>query len=245
MLKFHGVQPIAPLPDLHPKGECPSCGSGTRFTLTTTLLPGSRLAGVKTFAASYACDLCLSPIAIEWTVNAWSDADVPLVRDPRLLTPLGLTLEMGSAPSAVRAPMAEALDCFRAGAFNGFAFLCWRAIEAMGDDTVGAGSPAPIIARLDDAMGLLGLADDWKSLLRRILTPPEGRSRAELPEINRERATVLLSVMRDLLYELYTRPARLKEAVRGVRGLVRETKRERRDLETREDSSRERLVGLK
>ena len=63
--------------------------------------------------------------------------------------------------------------------------------------------------------------------------------------MNRERATVLLSVMRDLLYELYTRPARLKEAVRGCRSLVRETRRERRDLEAPDVSSRERLVAFK
>ncbi len=239
MLKFHGPQPIAALPDLHPKGECPWCAAGTRFTLSTRLSPGAHRAGIKTFIASYACDLCLGPIGIEWTVNSWSREDVPLVRDPRLVTPLGLTFETGAAPAAVRAPLSEALDCFRSGAFNGFAFLSWRVVEAMADDAVGAGSPVTITSRVDDALGLLGLAESWKSLLHRILLPTAERPRADIPEMSREKAAVLLSVLRDLVHELYLRPVRLKEAVRGARSLIRETRRSQRtsdlDAPARED----------
>jgi hypothetical protein len=75
-------------------------------------------------------------------------------------------------------------------------------------------------------MGLLGLAEGFRSLVKGILAP-EGRVRPDLPEMNRERATVLLSVVTDLVYELYTRPARLKDSVRHCRSLRREARRER------------------
>lgn len=236
MLRFQGSQPIARLDELHPRAECPGCGAGTRFSLSTAPVPAARREGVKTFVASYACDGCQAPIAIEWTVNAWPDGGSPLVRDPRLLTPVGLGLDRDSLPGEVLAPLDEAAACWHAGAYNAFAWVCWRAIEAMADDTIGAGSSPALTARIDEAMGLLGLAQGFRSLVKGILAP-EGRARPNLPEMNRERATVLLSIVRDLVYELYTRPARLREAVRGCRGVRREARLERRREGERPESA--------
>lgn len=229
MLQFIGTQPIAPLDRLQPRAECPACATATRFSLTTSPLPSARREGVKTFVAGYACDACLAPIAIEWTINSWPDDGPPLVRDPRPLTPLGAAFDREGLPPEVDAPLAEAAACWNAGAYNAFAWMCFRAIEAMGDDALGAGSPARVRARIDDAMEVLGLPDGWRSLVRRVLVPPDDRPRPSLPALNRERATVLLSVVRDLVDELYARPRRLKESVRGCRVLQRDGRREQRE----------------
>jgi hypothetical protein len=229
MLKFQGAQPIARLEELHPRATCPGCGTGTRFSLSTSPAPSARREGLKTFVASYACDACRAPLAIEWTINAWPEeapGGGPFVRDPRLLTPVSLGLDRDSLPPEVLAPLDEAASCWHAGAFNAFAWMCWRAIRAMADDAIGAGSPAALTSRIDEAMGLLGLAEGFRSLVKGILAP-EGRVRPDLPEMNRERATVLLSVVTDLVYELYTRPARLKDSVRHCRSVQREARRER------------------
>jgi hypothetical protein len=237
MLKFHGTQPIARLDELHPRAECPGCGTGTRFSLSTAPRPEARREGVKTFVASYACDACQAPIAIEWTVNAWNEPGAaPLVRDPRLLTPVGLGLDRDSLPSEVLAPLDEAASCWHAGAYNAFGWMCWRAIQAMADDAIGSGSAPAITSRIDEAMELLGLARGFRSLVKEILAP-EGRARPHLPEMNRERATVLLSVVRDLVYELYTRPARLKDSLRGCRGVQREGRLERRQGRERSEGA--------
>lgn len=245
MLRFQGTQPIARLDELHPRAECPGCGAGTRFSLSTTVLPAARREGVKTFVASYACDGCLAPIAIEWTVNAWPEpgAGFPLVRDPRLVTPVGLALERDTLSPEVRAPLDEAAACWHAGAYNAFAFMCWRAIEAMADDAIGAGSPAALTSRIDEAMALLGLAQGFRALVKRILAP-EGRSRPDLPPIDRERATVILSIVSDLVHELYTRPAKLKESIRKCRAVQREARSERvRTRRLEAEAEREPLVS--
>lgn len=229
MLKFIGAQPIAPLDRLQPRAECPACATATRFSLTTSPLPSARREGVKTFVAGYACDACLAPIAIEWTINSWPEDGPPLVRDPRPVTPLGAAFDREGLPPEVDAPLSEATACWNAGAYNAFAWMCFRAIEAMGDDALGAGSPAPVRDRIDDAMEVLGLPDGWKALVRRVLVPPDGRPRPSLPAINRERATVLSAIVRDLVYELYVRPSRMKDSVRGCRALQRDGRREQRE----------------
>ena len=243
MLRFLGAQPIAPLDRLQPRAECPACATVSRFSLTTSPLPSARCEGIKTFVAGYACDACLAPIAIEWTINSWPDDGPPLVRDPRPVTPLGASFDREGLPPEVGVPLSEAMACWNAGAYNAFAWMCFRAIEAMGDDALGAGSPSPVCARIDDAMEVLGLPDGWKALVRRVLVQPDGRPRPSLPAINREKATVLSAIVQDLVFELYVRPSRMKNSVRGCRILQRDGRREQRERDSEE--SPEPLVRLR
>jgi hypothetical protein len=67
--------------------------------------------------------------------------------------------------------------------------------------------------KLQEIRGLADLDDDTFSVLRAVLFGSDSDPWPNHPNVNAERAGILLEVMRDLLYQTFVRKARLVQAV--------------------------------
>lgn len=105
----------------------------------------------------------------------------------------------------------EGLACLSVGAVNGFAAVCRRAIQAICTD-LGAAATTKIKGQIGDMIRLTGLDQEWEGLAIQIMLSGHDGAHPHLPEVGSDRAAVLLSLMQDLTYELYTRPGKIKGA---------------------------------
>ncbi len=123
----------------------------------------------------------------------------------------GLEMRLTDETEEIEKEIEEALGCLSVSAFNGFAAVCRRAIQAICTN-LGADATTKVKGQVEEMIHLTGLGKEWKELALQIMLSGHDGSHPHLPEMNAERAGVLLSLLRDLTYQLYTRPGKVKEA---------------------------------
>jgi hypothetical protein len=211
VLKFYGVDPPNAINNLRPGGVCPHCKTATRFALSTVpifgILHDDR---AHSFVASYACDHCMQPIPIRWHIFSWN-GQTPVVGDATVVVPSREPFEFNHVPEAVSHEIEEALDCLSVNAYNGFAAVCRRSIQAICVN-LGADASTKVQKQIEEMIDATGLGDEWKSLAIQIMLSGHDGAHPHLPDVNQDRASILLSLLGDLCYQLYTRPGNIKQA---------------------------------
>ncbi|MGA9365797.1 MAG: DUF4145 domain-containing protein [Bacteroidota bacterium] len=211
MIKFYGVQPPARFDLLRPGGHCPHCKAGTRFKLVSNVNTSILLDDkIPSFVACYSCEVCLGPVPIQWTIRQWS-GELPVVEDPKLVSPAREDFDFEHVPKEVRKEIEEALDCLSVNAFNGFAAVCRRAVQALCVN-LGTEATTRVEKQIEEMVEVTGLGTEWRELAIQIMLSGHDGSHPHLPDVDQERAALLLSLMRDLTYQLYTRPGNIKAA---------------------------------
>jgi hypothetical protein len=206
MLQFYGNQPPAPLNTLRVGGTCPSCGQRSSFTRMQDLIENAaKAAEVREIMVVYHCDACLAPVPVRYDVVDW---DPTQVDRPRMALPVVESYDLEHVPAPVARVIAEALDCLSVGAYLGFAAMARRAVRAIVEDLEPQGEER-VERQLEDILELAGLDDGWKAKARQALRPVPGLAE---PDLDDRGAKVLLSLLRDLTYQLYTRPGRVRWA---------------------------------
>ena len=212
MLNFYGEQPPNAFSYLRPGGLCPHCKKGARFTSVT--IPRAdvlRKDNIRTFVASYSCELCLGSIPIGWTIIGWHDANTPQVAVPVLTLPSVPDYDFEHVPDLVQKEIRESLSCLAISAYNGFASVCRRAIQAICTD-IGTAASTKVKDQIIEMIKMTGLGEEWEELAIQIMLSGHDGAHPHLPEVGSDRAAVLLSLMQDLTYQLYTRPGKVKTA---------------------------------
>ncbi|WP_420456891.1 DUF4145 domain-containing protein [Rubrivirga sp.] len=211
MLRFYGTTPPAWFNELQIGGKCPHCGTGSRFTLhNTPSFDKINRDGVTEFVAGYSCDACLEAIPVIWDIVGRATNGVQ-VDYPRVVLPVRDDYDFSHVPEEVKKEVDEALACLSVGAYNGFAALCRRAVQAMCEQ-IGAKGSSKVQNQITEMIELTGLDDEWKELSSQIMLTGHDGAHPHLPEVNADRAVVLLSLLQDLTYQLYTRPGKVQEA---------------------------------
>ena len=59
---------------------------------------------------------------------------------------------------------------------------------------------------------IAGMDDEWKELALQIMLTGHDGAHPHLPDVDTGRAAVLLDLLRDLTYQLYTRPGNIRKA---------------------------------
>jgi hypothetical protein len=220
MLQFYGNQPPAPLNTLRCGGVCPSCGQRASFSRMQELIENvAKAARLTEIMVTYHCDACLKPIPVRYDVVDW---DPTRVDRPRVAVPVVEPFDLEHVPAPVAREVREALDCLSVRAHHGFGAMARRAVRAIvvdlargvGDDPASGdrGKGETRVRRhLDEIIELSDLEEDWARMARRTLLPEAGEV-GEEPDIDAHGAAVLLSLLRDLTYQLYTRPGRVRRA---------------------------------
>ena len=210
-LKFYGEQPPALIDNLQVGGRCPHCGKGSRFTQHTRSISSLvRNDEAEEIVIGYACDACMGVIPIRWELSRWH-RDTPEVRNPELVLRATEDYNFEHVPEAIETEIREALNCLSVDAYHGFAALCRRAVQEICSD-LGADGVSKVQKQIEEMLEMTELGEGWEELARQIMLTGHDGAHPELPEVDEDRAGVLLSLLRDLTYELYTRPGKVEEA---------------------------------
>jgi hypothetical protein len=208
MLQFYGTQPPGPLNALRCGGTCPHCGQRASFTRMHDLIENvAKAAKLSEVMITYHCDACLRPIPVAYDVIDW---DPTRVDRPRVALPVRETFDVEHVPAEVVREVDEALACLSVGAHHGFGAMARRVVQAVVRD-IGADGAARVASQLDEMLALSGVDEALAADARRLLLPAD-EADLSLPDMDARRAAVVLSLMRDLTYQLYTRPGRVRAA---------------------------------
>lgn len=212
MLKFYGIEPPNHWAALRPGGICPHCKESSRFTRTSSPDVQKIMSDkIEYFVLCYSCDACLMPIPIQWYVYNYNGGDQITVNYPQVLLISKEPFDFDHVHDEVKKEIQEAIDCLSVNAYNGFAALCRRSIQSICTN-LGAGASDKVKNQVNEMITATGLDEEWRELTIQIMLSGHDGAHPHLPEVGLDRATVLLSLMQDLTYQLYTRPGKIKEA---------------------------------
>ena len=177
----------------------------------------------KAIGVVYRCDACLAPIFLRYAVRVYRTSRIELspqfveVERPREKFTFAQHL-----PEEVELYFREALTTFSSGAFNAFASMCRRTARAVFADLGESGK-----LRLFDELNLVReMAQlDAESFLtvKSVIFGSHADTRPDPPQLDGHTASVVLEVLKDLLYEAYVRKGRLQQALMMRRYFADET----------------------
>jgi hypothetical protein len=223
MLKIIGTQPPANLVTLQLGGICPHCNFGTRFSLAVQPNHRTSQDNARELVAGYLCDSCLKAIGILWQVQS---ADLPgnvVVFAPEMILRVREPFDFAHVPDSVKKEISEGLDCLSVNAYNGFAAMCRRAVQSI-CTSLGAEGSTKVQSQIIEMAELVGLDAETKQIALEIMLTGHDGSHPHLPDVNSERASVLLALVRDLAHQIFTRPGKIKESVALRKAAIGEKK---------------------
>lgn len=192
---------------------CPHCG--VKSNVSAVSLPRHEYMSrfhLKRVGVVYRCDACNEPIFLRFGVTydagngRWllSDSFDPVERPKE-------SFDFKYLSGDVRDDFAEALESYSNGLFNAFAAMCRRTIQSV-SAALGATGGDKVLSQLKELKELAEINDETFAILRQIIIDGHDGAHPHLPKLNEARAAVLLELMKDVLYQLFVRPAKLKEA---------------------------------
>ena len=121
------------------------------------------------------------------------------------------TFELQYLPESLQDDLREALTCYSNLCFNAFAAMSRRCIQSASME-LGTEGSSKVQNQLKDLRDM-GVVDDeaFDQLKQIILTGHDG-AHPHLPSLSPQRAAILLELMKDILYQLFVRRAKIKES---------------------------------
>lgn len=185
----------------------------TASTLTAVSPPNANVVSsrnLKEVVVGYACDRCNRAFPIVWEVMR-CDTNGVFVAYPKEVISVREPFEFAHVPEIVRGDIEEALNCLSVRSFNGFAAMCRRTIQST-CQSLGASGSTKVEKQINELDELAGLDAETFSSLREIMLGGHDGAHPQLPTVDLDRATLLLQLLRDVTYQLFTRPGLVKEA---------------------------------
>lgn len=122
------------------------------------------------------------------------------------------TFDFQYLPQAVAEDFKEALSCYSEGCYNAFAAMARRTVQSVSAD-LGAKGSDKVLGQLKDLKEMAQIDDETFEVLKQIVVGGHDGVHPHLPPLSVERAGVLLELMKDVLYQLFVRKAKVQEAI--------------------------------
>ena len=191
--------------------RCPHCST------LTALIPISvpRHALIARFELDevgivYRCSSCNRAVFLQYYVNLRGNPHRLSDEFQQITTALE-PFEMQYLAGAVLEDFREALTCYANSCWNAFAAMCRRCVQSV-SESLGATGTTKVQAQLQE-LRAMGITDEetFEQLNAIMLSGHDG-AHPHLPPLSPARAAILLQLMKDVLYQLFVRPARIREA---------------------------------
>jgi hypothetical protein len=160
----------------------------------------------------FRCDACAEPVFLKFAARAYTPSRVELGANYIEIERAPENFPLTYLPEEAESMFKEALNCYAAGCFNAFGAMSRRTAQSLFRE-LGERGKLELFDTLQEIRTLAELDDDTFSALRAVLFGSDSDPWPHQPDINAERAGILLEVMRDLLYQTFVRKARLLQAV--------------------------------
>jgi len=160
----------------------------------------------------FSCDTCIEPVFLKFFVKAYTPLRVELAANYTEIERARENFPLTYLPEEAEGLFKEALNCYSAGCFNAFGAMNRRTAQSLFRE-LGERGKLEMFDKLQEIRTLAELDDETFSALRAVLFGSDSDPWPHQPDINSERAGILLEVMRDLLYQTFVRKARLLQAM--------------------------------
>jgi hypothetical protein len=160
----------------------------------------------------FRCDACGEPVFLKFTVKAYTALRVELASNYVEIERARENFPLTYLPEEAEALFKEALSCYAASCFNAFGSMSRRTAQSLFRE-LGERGKLQLFDSLQEIRVLAELDEDTFAALRAVLFGSDSDPWPHQPNLDAERAGILLEVMRDLLYQTFVRKARLVQAV--------------------------------
>ena len=191
--------------------RCPHCSVQT--ALIPISVPRFHLIlrfQLKEVGLVYRCSSCNRAVFLKRRVLGLGNP-IQLSDDYEQVTTSLEPFEMQYLAGAVSDDFHEALTCYANSCWNAFAAMSRRCIQSV-SEALGATGTTKIQSQLQE-LKAMGIADeDTFAQLEAIMLIGHDGAHPHLPALSPARAEILMQLMKDVLYQLFVRPAKIREA---------------------------------
>lgn len=157
----------------------------------------------------YRCESCNSPVFLKFDVNSYAAERIDLsAKFAELERPVE-SFDFTHIPEAVELLFREALTCYSQGCINAFASMCRRSAQRIFVD-MGETGKLRAFDQFNDVKDMAEVDNETFGLIKAILFDPDSDP---CPEISAPQASILLEMMKDMLYQSYVRKGKLQQAM--------------------------------
>jgi hypothetical protein len=160
----------------------------------------------------YRCDACNAPIFLRFNVRSYGPARIELSSQFTEIERPKEKFSFTYLPEEVETMFREALLCYSHGAFNGFATLCRRTMQAVFAESGEAGR-LRVYDELNEVRDMAQVDAASFALIKRVIFGTDADPAPGMPSLDDDQSGLLLEVMKDLLYQSYVRKGRLQQAM--------------------------------
>jgi len=209
---------ITPQDELHVEYQgialtCPHCQTLTHLTATATpKFDDLSQRKPKQVGVVFRCDACGEPVFLKFAVKAYTPARIELAQNYLEIERARENFPLTYLPEEAEGLFREALNCYAAGCFNAFGAMSRRTAQSLFRE-LGEQGKLDLFDTLQEIRSLAELDDETFAALRAVLFGSDSDPWPNQPDLDPQRAGILLEIMRDLLYQTFVRKARLMQAM--------------------------------
>jgi hypothetical protein len=209
---------ITPQHELHVEHQgialtCPHCQTLTHVTaVATPHFDDLSRRKPRQIGIVFRCDACGEPIFLKFTAKAYTNLRIDLAANYSEVERARENFPLTYLPEESEQLFREALSCYSASCYNAFGAMSRRTAQSLFRE-LGERGKLELFDTLQEIRTLAELDDGTFGILRAVLFGSDSDPWPHHPDLNAERAGILLEVMRDLLYQTFVRKARLLQAM--------------------------------
>lgn len=168
----------------------------------------------KNVGIVYRCDSCNEPVFLKFAIDIYETGNgrIFLKEEYVEIEKAKENFELNYLPESVREDFNEALISFSNSCYNAFASMCRRSIQSALQE-LGAKGKDKVMQQLDDVKETTSMEDETYEIIKQIIISGHDGTHPHLPKLSSERAKILLELMKDVLYQLFVRKAKIQEAI--------------------------------
>lgn len=182
--------------------------------ITLISAPNAGLAqehGLSEFGAVYRCHGCKGPIFFHYSGASYRNGALLYTSFKQVKSAKPFIDTKNISGEEVKSALNEALDCYSVSAWNGFAAVCRRVVQAICTDK-GVKGQSKVERQIQSFIEMYDIDEEGQEILKQIIVTGHDGAHPHLPEVNESRAKVLLEFMKEVVRQVYDLPARLGES---------------------------------
>jgi hypothetical protein len=201
--------------DRHFSIKCPHCGIKSnvsaigipRYEFLVRFRPDK-------VGIAYCCDSCKEPVFLRFRIDKYDTGNSRVLINPTYeeIERPQETFDFKYLPSQVESDFREALICYSNSCFNAFAAMCRRSVQSS-SSVLGAEGKDKVLRQIQDLKDMAAIDEETFDILKQITVAGHDGSHPHLPSLSPGRAQILLELMKDVLYQLFVRRAKIQEAI--------------------------------
>lgn len=193
--------------------KCPHCNAFSNITaISIPRIEFVRRFNLKKVGISYRCNACNIPIFFRFDIIGIHENCITISDKYEEVERPTESFEFNYLPEELSNGFKEALTCFSNSCFNAFGSMCRRCVQSI-STKLGAKGSDKVLRQLQDIKDMTDMDIETFDILKQIIIAGHNGAHPHLPELSPERAKILLELMKDVLYQLFVRKAKIQESI--------------------------------